>query len=192
MPVTVVVGAQWGDEAKGKIADLLSQEAAIVARFNGGDNAGHTVVNSYGTFKLRLTPNGFSNPQAQCVIGPGVAINLGTLIGEVEAIQARGIDLSGRYWISPRCHVVMPYHPLLESIYEEAKGSARTGTTRRGMGPVYADKVSYNGIRLGDLADEAVFADKLRVQLEIKNRILVAFGQEPVAFEAVYRETLAQ
>jgi adenylosuccinate synthase len=192
MPVTVIVGAQWGDEAKGKITDLLSQEAAIVARFNGGDNAGHTVVNAYGTFKLRLTPNGFSNPKAQCVIGPGVVINLRTLFDEVTAIQARGIDLSGRFWISPRCHVVMPYHPLLEGIYEEAKGKARTGTTRRGMGPVYADKVSYNGIRLGDLADEAVFAEKLRVQLEIKNRILAAFGHKPLEFQAVYQETLAQ
>jgi adenylosuccinate synthase len=192
MPVTVIVGAQWGDEAKGKITDLLAQDAAIVARFNGGDNAGHTVVNSYGTFKLRLTPNGFSNPAAKCVIGPGVAVNLRTLIDEVQSIQARGIDLNGRYWISPRCHVVMPYHPLLESIYEEAKGGARTGTTRRGMGPVYADKVSYNGIRLGDLADEAVFAAKLGVQLEVKNRILAAFGREHLDFQAVYRETLAQ
>jgi adenylosuccinate synthase len=192
MPVSVVVGAQWGDEAKGKIADLLSQEAAIVARFNGGDNAGHTVVNPYGTFKLRLTPNGFSNPKTQCVIGPGVAINLRTLASEVEGIQAKGINLSGRYWISPRCHVVMPYHPLLESIYETAKGDARTGTTRRGMGPVYADKVSYNGIRLGDLANEATFTEKLGVQLEVKNRILAAFGQEPLAFEAVYQEMLAQ
>jgi adenylosuccinate synthase len=192
MPVTVIVGAQWGDEAKGKIADLLAQEATIVARFNGGDNAGHTVVNSYGTFKLRLTPNGFSNPAAECVIGPGVAVNLRTLIDEVQSIQARGIDLHRRYWISPRCHVVMPYHPLLESIYEEAKGAASTGTTRRGMGPVYADKVSYNGIRLSDLADEAVFAAKLGVQLEIKNRILVAFGREPLDFQAVFQETLAQ
>jgi adenylosuccinate synthase len=191
MPVTVIVGAQWGDEAKGKVADLLAQEAAIVARFNGGDNAGHTVVNSYGTFKLRLTPNGFSNPSAQCVIGPGVVINLRTLIDEVQAIQARGIDLSGRYWISPRCHVVMPYHPLLEGIYEEAKGEARTGTTRRGIGPVYADKVSYNGIRLGDLADEATFAAKLSVQLEVKNRILAAFGQKTLEFQDVYQETLA-
>jgi adenylosuccinate synthase len=107
-------------------------------------------------------------------------------------IQARGIDLSGRYWISPRCHVVMPYHPLLEGIYEEAKGSARTGTTRRGMGPVYADKVSYNGIRLGDLAEEAVFASKLDVQLKIKNRILAAFGQKTLGFQSVYQETLAQ
>jgi adenylosuccinate synthase len=192
MPVTVIVGAQWGDEAKGKIADLLAQDAAIVARFNGGDNAGHTVVNSYGTFKLRLTPNGFSNPSALCVIGPGVVVNLRTLIDEVEAIQAQGIELSGRYWISPRCHVVMPYHPLLEGIYEKAKGDARTGTTRRGMGPVYADKVSYNGIRLGDLADETVFAAKLGVQLEVKNRILAAFGHKPLDFQAIYQETLDQ
>jgi adenylosuccinate synthase len=192
MSVTAVVGAQWGDEAKGKIVDLLCQQAEIVARYNGGDNAGHTVVNQYGTFKLRLTPNGFYNPETICLIGPGVVVNLATLIDEVSRIQHSGIDLAGRLRVSARCHVVMPYHPLLESIYENAKGSAQTGTTRRGMGPVYADMVSYNGIRLFDLVDKDLFAAKLHIQLAIKNPILQAFGLEPLSFEAVFQEKLEQ
>src|SRR5512139_2815775 len=107
MSVTAVVGMQWGDEAKGKIVDRLAPGAEIVARDNGGDNAGHTVVNSYGTFKVRLTPNGFSSPGTLCVIGPGVVVNLATLIGEVEQIQQSGIDVRDRLWVSPRCHLVM-------------------------------------------------------------------------------------
>ncbi|OGO34032.1 MAG: adenylosuccinate synthase [Chloroflexi bacterium RBG_16_57_11] len=189
MSVTAVVGLQWGDEAKGKIVDMLSPGAEIVARFNGGDNAGHTVVNSYGTFKVRLTPNGFSSPGTLCVIGPGVVVNLATLIGEVEQIQQSGIAVRDRLWVSPRCHLVMPYHPMLESIYEQAKGLSRTGTTKRGMGPVFADKVSYNGIRLFDLADDAIFADKLRLQLSVKNPIFQAFGLPPLDFDQVYQET---
>ncbi len=157
MSVTAVVGLQWGDEAKGKFVDLLAGGADIVARYNGGDNAGHTVVNDYGTFKLRLTPNGLLNPKTVCVIGPGVVVNLDTLIKESEMFQNSGLDLSDRLWISPRCHVVMPYHPMIEAVYEQAKGAGRTGTTKRGMGPVFADKVSYNGIRLYDLADEKKF-----------------------------------
>jgi len=199
MTVTAVVGLQWGDEAKGKFVDLLSPDMDIVARFNGGDNAGHTVVNSFGTFKLRLTPNGFSNPKTICVIGPGVVINPITLMDEIELIQRSGIDLNGRLWVSPRCHLVMPYHRLLEGIYEEAKGAARTGTTRRGMGPVFADKVSYNGIRFFDLQNEETaprnegqFAARLRLQLDIKNPILQAFGQPPLDFQAVYDETMSQ
>jgi adenylosuccinate synthase len=188
----MVIGAQWGDEAKGKVVDLLSQEADITARFNGGDNAGHTVINQYGTFKLRLTPNGFSNPKTTCVIGPGVVINLATLISELQVIKDAGIDLSNRLWISPRCHVVMPYHPMVEAIYEEAKGDLSTGTTKRGMGPVYADKVSYNGIRLVDLADEAVFREKLRIQLEVKNTLFKAFNQQPLVFQTVLEEKLTQ
>lgn len=192
MPVTIVLGAQWGDEAKGKVADLLSGDAAVVARFNGGDNAGHTVINPYGTFKLRLLPNGFASPETRCVIGPGVAINLQTLVDEIEMLEVRGLPIRERLWISPRCHVVMPYHPLVEAIYENAKGDARTGTTRRGMGPVYADKVSYNGIRLADLADRDVFAEKLRVQLTVKNSLLEAFGIPALDLQKVMDEKLAQ
>jgi len=192
MAVTAVVGAQWGDEAKGKFVDLLASEAEIIARFNGGDNAGHTVVNQYGTFKVRLTPNGFSNPETACVIGPGVVVNLETLIEELATIQSKGIDLSGRLWVSPRCHVVMPYHPLIELIYEKAKGESKTGTTKRGMGPVYADKVSYNGIRLVDLADQQVFAEKLEIQLAVKNALFKAYGLDLLDFTEVYQNKLEQ
>jgi adenylosuccinate synthase len=192
MSVTMVIGAQWGDEAKGKIVDLLSQDANITARFNGGDNAGHTVVNEFGTFKLRLTPNGFSNPKTTCIIGPGVVINLGTIINEIQMIKDSGIDLSNRLWISPRCHVVMPYHPIVEAIYEMAKGDANTGTTKRGMGPVYADKVSYNGIRLVDMQDQDVFQEKLLIQLKVKNALFKAFNLEQLDAQSVIDEKLKQ
>jgi adenylosuccinate synthase len=192
MSVTMVVGAQWGDEAKGKVVDLLSQDAEITARFNGGDNAGHTVINEYGTFKLRLTPNGFANPNTTCIIGPGVVVNLGTLINEVQTIKKAGIDLGERLWVSPRSHVVMPYHSMVEAIYEMAKGDASTGTTKRGMGPVYADKVSYNGIRLVDLQDEDVFRQKLQVQLKVKNALFNAFNLEPLEVQAVLEDKLDQ
>lgn len=192
MSVTMVLGSQWGDEAKGKVVDLLSQEADIVARFNGGDNAGHTVINQYGTFKLRLTPNGFSNPHTTCIIGPGVVVNLSTLIAEIKMIREAGIDLGKRLWISPRCNVVMPYHPMVEAIYEQAKGNASTGTTGRGMGPVYADKVSYNGIRLVDLADQEVFHEKLKVQLKVKNELFKAFDQAPLDIKTVLDEKREQ
>jgi adenylosuccinate synthase len=192
MPVTAVVGLQWGDEAKGKFVDLLSPGADIVARFNGGDNAGHTVVNQFGTFKLRLIPNGFSSPETACVIGPGVVVNPITLIDEIDMINRSGLNINDRLWISPRCHVVMPYHRLLEGVYEEAKGAAKVGTTRRGIGPVFADKVSYNGIRFFDLASEQLFVSKLRLQLAIKNPFLEAFGVSPLEFEEVFQQTRAQ
>ena len=192
MSVTIVVGAQWGDEAKGKMADLLSEHADIVARFNGGDNAGHTVVNAYGIFKLRLTPNGIANPKTQCVIGPGVVVNLNTLAQEIQSITARGIPIAERMWVSPRCSVVMPYHPMIEAVYEQAKGSARTGTTGRGMGPVYADKVSYNAIRLGDFANPEMLRGKLNTQLAVKNTLLQAYGMQPLGIEQVLQEKLAE
>ena len=192
MTVTVVVGAQWGDEAKGKMVDLLCDAADVVARYNGGDNAGHTVVNQYGTFKLRLTPNGFSNPNTQCVIGPGVVLNLKTLLEEIDRIHTAGISLTGRLWISPRCHVVMPYHPVVEEIFESVKGGGATGTTRRGMGPVYADKVSYNGIRLADFEQPERLREKIRTQLAIKNPMFAVFGQVPLEAEQVIDEKLSQ
>lgn len=190
MSITAVVGLQWGDEAKGKFVDLLSPQADLVARFNGGDNAGHTVVNAMGTFKLRLTPNGFSSPHSLCAIGPGVVLNMKTLVGEIETIEKAGIDLRSRLWVSPRCNVVMPYHPKMEAVFEEAKGGGRTGTTGRGMGPVFADKVSYNGIRLYDLAHPERFAEKLRIQLALKNPYFEDFHIEPLVFDAVYDEIL--
>jgi adenylosuccinate synthase len=178
MPVIVVVGAQWGDEAKGKIVDCLAEKSSAVARYNGGDNAGHTVINRYGTFKVRLVPNGFSSPSSLCVIGPGVVVNLETLQQEIASIERSGLELKSRLWVSPRCHVVMPYHPMLESIYEQAKGKGRTGTTGRGMGPVYADKVSYNGIRMFDLADRDKLIEKINIQLAVKNCLFDSFGMQ--------------
>jgi adenylosuccinate synthase len=192
MTVTAVIGAQWGDEAKGKIVDLLSADAEIVARFNGGDNAGHTVVNPYGTFKLRLTPNGFSNPTSLCVIGAGVMLNLKTLLDEIDMIQSRGIELMSRLWISPRCSVIMPYHPMVEGIYEEVKGGGATGTTGRGIGPSYADKVSYNSLRLSDFADTTVLVEKLRIQLGVKNALFRSYGMEALNLDAVIQEKMAQ
>lgn len=192
MSVTIVVGAQWGDEAKGKMVDLLSEHADIVARFNGGDNAGHTVVNTFGTFKLRLTPNGIANPKTQCVIGPGAVINLNTLAQEILSITNRGIPILERLWVSPRCSVVMPYHPMIEAVYEQVKGSGRTGTTGRGMGPVYADKVSYNAIRLGDFADPAVLRKKLRIQIAVKNALIQAYDMQPLDLEQVLQEKMSE
>jgi adenylosuccinate synthase len=192
MTVTAVVGMQWGDEAKGKFVDYLGSQAKIIARYNGGDNAGHTVMNPLGTFKLRLMPSGIFNPAAICAMGPGVVVNLSTILEEIRTVQQAGLDLAGRLWLSPRCHVVMPYHPMVESIYETAKGGSRTGTTGRGMGPVYADKVSYNGIRLFDLADETVLAEKLRVQLAVKNPLFKAFGLPPLDLQQVLEEKLGQ
>lgn len=192
MGVTVIVGAQWGDEAKGKISALLAEQSAVVGRYNGGDNAGHTVINEAGSFGLRLMPSGAFNPDINVVIGPGTVINLDTLCEEVEKLAEAGISLEGRFWVSPRCNVVLPYHRAVEAIYEQAKGGGKTGTTKRGMGPVYADKVSYNGIRLFDLANPATFAEKLEIQLRVKNPLLEAFDMAPLDFDAIYDDTLAK
>jgi adenylosuccinate synthase len=192
MSVSIVVGAQWGDEAKGKMVDLLCESADIVARFNGGDNAGHTVINQFGTFKLRLTPNGIANPKTTCIIGPGVVVNLATLLSEINYIRQAGLELRGRLWVSPRCNLVMPYHLLVEAIYETAKGASATGTTRRGMGPTYADKVSYNGIRLYDLADADILRQKVQTQLTVKNHLFQCFDQPALDVETIVQEKLAQ
>jgi len=178
MPVKVVIGMQWGDEGKGKIVDVLSQNADIVARYDGGDNAGHTVENKFGKFNMRLLPSGILNPNVICIIGPGVVVNIATLVNEIDCIERAGIEVLKRLWISPRCHVVMPYHQAIEAIYEEEKGKAFIDTTKRGIGQVYADKVSYNGIRLFDFEREAILAEKLRVQLKIKNHLLKAYSYE--------------
>ncbi len=190
MPVTVVIGTQWGDEAKGKISDVLAEDADIVARFNGGDNAGHTVVNQFGTFKQRLIPSGIFNDKTISVVGPGVVLNLNTITTEIADLNSRGIDINDRLWVSPRCQIVMPYHKLIEELTEKAKGDLKTGTTKRGMSPVYADKVSYNGIRLFDLMDKEKAYKKIKTQLAIKNPTLEAFGFEPLRAEDFVEEAL--
>ncbi len=190
MPVTVILGTQWGDEGKGKAIDTFGGHFDYVARYNGGNNAGHTIVNEYGTFKIHLVPSGIFYPNATCLIGGGVVIDPAVLIDEMKALRAAGIKLEKRLLISPRAHVIMPYHRILDGLYEQAKGAGATGTTRRGIGPTYADKVSYNGIRWTDFADASLFASKLRVQLKLKNEIIRALGGEPLDFEAVRSDYL--
>lgn len=185
MPVTVILGTQWGDEGKGKAIDTFAGNFDYVARYNGGNNAGHTIVNEYGTFKIHLVPSGIFYPNATCLIGGGVVIDPAVLIDEMNALRKAGIKLEKRLLISPRAHIIMPYHKVLDGLYEEAKGAGATGTTRRGIGPTYADKISYNGLRWTDFADADLFERKLKVQLDLKNKIIVTLGGEALNFEAV-------
>lgn len=190
MTVTAVIGSQWGDEGKGKVVDFLSEEVDYVARFNGGNNAGHTVINGFGTFKIHLVPSGIFAKNVVGLIGGGVVIDPAVLIEEIEMLNKAGVGVDGRLWVSPRSHIIMPYHKILDGLYEEAKGAGATGTTRRGIGPVFADKVSYNGIRWTDFASD-VFESRLTVQLELKNKIIVALGGQALKYEEVrdtYRE----
>jgi len=184
MSVTAVIGSQWGDEGKGKVVDYLAEGADYVARFNGGNNAGHTVINEFGTFKIHLVPSGIFARNAVGLIGGGVVIDPAVLINEIDLLNSAGVGIEGRLWISPRSHLIMPYHKILDGLYEEAKGAGATGTTRRGIGPVFADKVSYNGIRWSDFASE-MFESRLKVQLELKNKIIVALGGETLKYEEV-------
>jgi adenylosuccinate synthase len=184
MSVTAVIGTQWGDEGKGKVVDYLAEHADYVARFNGGNNAGHTVINEFGTFKIHLVPSGIFARNAVGLIGGGVVIDPSVLIDEIDLLNNAGVNVEGRLWISPRSHLIMPYHKILDGLYEEAKGAGATGTTRRGIGPVFADKVSYNGIRWSDFVSE-MFESRLKVQLELKNKIIVALGGKALKYEEV-------
>ncbi|HZJ18537.1 MAG TPA: adenylosuccinate synthase [Patescibacteria group bacterium] len=180
MAASLVIGSQWGDEGKGKMIDFLSQNADYVIRFNGGNNAGHTIINKYGKFAMHLIPSGIFNPKCTAVIGNGVVLNLEALVQEIECLQKAGLKIDNRILISPRCHLIMPYHKLLDKLYESIKSKGKIGTTGRGIGPVYADKVSYNGIRIYDLKDKKLFSQKLKTQLLIKNKILIALGEKPL------------
>jgi len=188
MPVIAIIGAQWGDEGKGKVVDMLAEDAAVVVRFAGGDNAGHTVVNLYGEFKLHLIPSGVFSPRAICIIGNGVVINPGALIGEIEQLNKRGIDTS-RLFISDRAHLIMPYHTLLDGLEEAARGGQAIGTTLKGIGPAYADKVARLGIRTGELLDSEVFLERLRSVLEYKNNILTkVYDASPLSLDEIYQQ----
>lgn len=195
MAVTFVIGAQWGDEGKGKIIDFLSEKAGFVVRFHGGNNAGHTVINSFGTFPLHLVPSGIFAKKAIGCISSGTVLDLEVLVQEIAMLQKAGVLLKNKLFISPRCHIIMPYHKLLDKLYEEAKGKSKTGTTGRGIGPVYADKVSYNGIRLIDLMNKKQFSQKLAVQLSVKNKIIKALGDKPLVqkdIETTYLKLFVQ
>jgi adenylosuccinate synthase len=184
MSVTAVIGSQWGDEGKGKVVDFLAERMDYVARFNGGNNAGHTVINEFGTFKIHLVPSGIFARKTVGLIGGGVVIDPAVLIEEIDMLNKAGVGVDGRLWISPRSHLIMPYHKILDGLYEEAKGADATGTTRRGIGPVFADKVSYNGIRWSDFASE-MFESRLKVQMELKNKIIIALGGDALNYAEV-------
>jgi adenylosuccinate synthase len=188
MAVIAVVGGQWGDEGKGKIVDLLSEKAGLVVRFSGGDNAGHTVINPYGEFRLHLVPSGIFNPRTTCIIGNGVAINPAVLLEEIANLQSRSIDVS-RLLISDRAHLIMPYHILLDRLEEERRSKGALGTTLRGIGPVFADKVARLGIRAGDLLDRDTLLNRLKSALELKNLILTKVYQvSPLSLEEIYQQ----
>ncbi len=171
MPVTVVIGAQWGDEGKGKVVDYLSQKAKMVIRANGADNAGHTVINEYGEFKLHLTPCGIFNPEALAIIGNGVAVNPRILIGEIVELQSRGVA-TNNLRISTRAQLTMPWHLILDKLQEESRGKGKIGTTLKGVGPVFSDKVGRFGLRVGDLLDKEEFEKRFREIYKIKNVLL--------------------
>ncbi|HEY5006171.1 MAG TPA: adenylosuccinate synthase [Ktedonobacteraceae bacterium] len=176
--VTVVVGTQWGDEGKGKLVDLLSTDADLCMRFQGGGNAGHTVINNYGDFKLHLVPCGIFNPACMCVMGTGTVIDPQDLLSELANLKQHSVAIDNLF-VSDRAHVVMPYHKLLDKVEDEARGAYRVDTTGRGIGPAYTDKVARIGIRFQDLLHESVLRDKLAVVLRRHNTILTHIYNRP-------------
>jgi len=179
MPVRIVLGTQWGDEGKGKIVDSLSSESDIVARYQGGANAGHTIDIDGDVFILHLIPSGIFNPKAVCVIGNGVVIDPVALIDEINHLKEKGIEVTGRLLISHKAHLIMPYHKLLDKVSEE-KGKNKIGTTQRGIGPAYIDKVSRKGIRIVDLLDRETLREKLQRNIEDKNILLKKVYDEDI------------
>lgn len=188
MPGLVLLGAQWGDEGKGKVTDYLAQKASMVVRYQGGNNAGHTVVVGDNEFKLRLIPSGILYPDTTCIIGNGVVIDPRVLLKELAYLQEKGVDTSHLY-ISERAHVIMPYHILIDTLEEESKGDAKIGTTKNGIGPCYMDKSARVGIRMIDLLDKEEFAARLQNVLAQKNKLLVKlYDAKPFDFDALYNE----
>jgi adenylosuccinate synthase len=188
MPVVAILGAQWGDEGKGRVVDMLAEQAKMVVRFSGGDNAGHSVVNPHGEFKLHLIPSGIFYPGVACIIGNGVAINPEVLISEIDRLNERGVDTS-QLFINDRAHLIMPYHLLLDGLEEQARGGKAIGTTLKGIGPAFTDKTARLGIRTGDLLDEKVLKDRLGTVLEYKNIILTrVYGAKALSLDDVYTQ----
>lgn len=196
MPVTVVIGAQWGDEGKGKLVDLMAAEADVVARYQGGANAGHTIEWGEGAAAqkhvLHLVPSGIFNGHSTCVIGGGVVLDPVALLSEIATVEAAGFATEGRLLVSHTAHVIMPYHKRLDAAREAARSAAQgasIGTTGRGIGPAYVDKYGRTGIRVVDLLDRDVLARKIRQQVEEKNTLLEAvYGGEPLDVEAIVEE----
>ena len=191
MPGIALVGLQWGDEGKGKVTDLLAEHTDMVVRYQGGNNAGHTIVVEGQRYALHLIPTGVLYPHCVPVIGPGVVVNPQVLLEEMDALSERGVDVS-RLVLSGNAHLIMPYHWELDKVTERRLGSNRLGTTKRGIGPAYADKASRIGLRVQDLLDPKIFAAKLEVALKEKNLLLTrVYGRLPIEQKEIEEEYLA-
>lgn len=184
----VVLGAQWGDEGKGKMTDYFGREADMVIRYQGGHNAGHTIHFDGNTYHLHLIPSGIFSSDKMNIISSGVVVDPVALVEEMRGLETKGVSTKNLY-ISDRCHVIFPHHIVLDRLQEEAKGDKKIGTTGKGIGPCYVDKAARIGLRLADLLDKDAFAVKLKALMEIKNKEITAlYGGEAVEFEKVYRQ----
>ncbi len=190
MPNTILIGAQWGDEGKGKIIDFLTDEAHLVVRSQGGNNAGHTVIIGDKKYVLHLIPSGILRSDKICVIGNGVVVDPVDVVREIEGLRKQGIKVGENLVISDCAHIVFPYHRIIDECREKAKGDKKIGTTKRGIGPCYGDKVERTGLRMGDLLQPGLFSEKLRVKVQENNKILKAFGVPPISFAKVNRDYL--
>jgi adenylosuccinate synthase len=188
VPVTAVVGGHWGDEGKGKVVDALAAEMDLVIRYNGGSNAGHTIVSDRGTFRLHLVPSGVLHRRVTCLIGPGVVVNPEVLLAELATLEAAGVP-THHVIVSNRAHLVFPHHLALDALEEERRGAREHGTTRQGIWPAYADKAARTGVRVGDLLHKTHLAGAVREQVERTNRWLSTIGgQTPVSVAAVLEQ----
>ena len=188
MSVTALVGAQWGDEGKGKIIDILAQSADMVVRAQGGNNAGHTVVVGDETYKLHLIPSGILYDGTDCIVGNGTVVDPKVILEEIDGLTSRGINVS-RLKIDARAHVILPYHIVLDGLSEDARGKGDIGTTKKGIGPCYMDKAERIGIRMCDLIDKEIFEEKLKRNVEIKNNLITKmYGGKPVDYAAILKE----
>jgi len=188
MSAVVIVGSQWGDEGKGKMTDYLSQDASMVVRYQGGNNAGHTIVFGGETYKLHLIPSGIFFSDKLSVIGNGVVVNPKAIVEELTYLNDKGVDVSGLR-ISSRSHVTLPYHILLDECQETAKGELKVGTTNKGIGPTYMDKAARVGIRIADLLDKDIFEAKLKSNLKEKNQLFEKiYNVTPLKFDDIFEE----
>jgi adenylosuccinate synthase len=188
MANTILIGAQWGDEGKGKIIDVLTESADLVVRSQGGSNAGHTVVVKGKKYILHLIPSGILRKGKQCIIGNGVVIDPPGLVRELDGLKKHRVDVKGRLHISDKAHLVMPYHHEIEACAERLKGKNKIGTTLRGIGPAYGDKIARTGLRMADLVDPKKFEPCLRARIREANRLIRAFGGKPVSFKKIHAE----
>jgi adenylosuccinate synthase len=186
MSNTILVGAQWGDEGKGKIIDVLTEQADIVVRTQGGNNAGHTVFLGKQKYVLHLVPSGILRKKKICVIGNGVVIDPVGLVGEIDGLRKLGVKIDGNLFVSETAHVVFPYHRELDAQREILKGKNKIGTTKRGIGPAYGDKAARTGLRIIDLVDPKRFKERLEIKIKENNEVLKAFGAKPLSFKEVH------